>query len=282
VGKTLVASGLAVAAADQDERALYVEFGDGESGRRALAGCRSKVKHLVLDPEEAVNRAAAPVLGSSRLAKLVLGNFVMRPLVRATPAIRELALLEVARQIVSEHPGRRVVFDMPASGHGLAWLKIARQVREATRQGPVHDLCARLESEILSPGRSSVVVVTIPERLVLAETLELCGRLETEVGLPVDRLVVNRVPAALPPGALRDAFRLSAKLGPTAEAAEKLAACLQVRTDVRSQVLDALDATVRGRLDSDRGAKGLTLLPLAPKEPSASTVAKWLFDRGAA
>ena len=278
VGKTLVASGLAAAAAEQEGRALYVEFGDGESGRRVLGGRRSGVKHIVLDPNRAVSKAAAPVFGSAKVAKLVLDNFAIRPLVRAAPAIRELAVLELARQVVAEHPGQRVVFDMPASGHSVAWLKIARQVREATRQGPVHALCARLEDELLSPGRASVVVVTLPERLVLSETVLLCDTVEREVGLPVDRLVVNRVPAAIPQSALADAFRLSAKQGPTAEAAEKLAACLRVRTTVREQVLSALNATVHDQ----RGDQGLTLLPLAPKEPTAATAASWLRNEGAA
>ena len=221
-------------------------------------------------------------MGSKRLARLVLDNFAIRPLVAAAPAIRELAVLEVARQVVAEHPGKRVVFDMPASGHSVAWLKIARQVRQATRTGPVHDLCAQLEDELLAPGRSSVVVVTLPERLVLSETLLLCDMVERDVGLSVDRLVVNRVPAATPPAALREAFRLSAKHGPTADAAEKLAACLEVRTHVRNQVMEALDATIHDHPDPTRGDKGLTLLPLAPREPTAWTAAAWLREEGAA
>lgn len=282
VGKTVVAAGLATAAAEKEGQAVYVEFSDGESGRRVLHGPRGGVKHIVLDPNRAVARAAAPVFGSPTLAKLVLDNFAIRPLVRAAPAIRELAVLELAREVVAEHPGRRVVFDMPASGHSVAWLKIVRQVREATQQGPVHAVCARLEDELLSPGRASVVVVTLPERLVLSETLQLCDMVEGEVGLAVDRLVVNRVPAALPPRALSDAFRLSAEQGPTAAAAEKLATCLEVRTALRKQVMGALEATVHQEGGSGRGDKGLTLLPLAPREPTATVVASWLRNEGAA
>lgn len=252
---------------------MLVEFGDGESGRRALGALRNRVEHVVLDPVRAMSRAAAPVLGSKRLATLVLDNFAIRPLVCAAPAIRELAILDVSRQVVAEHPGKRVVFDMPASGHSVAWLKIARQVRDATPEGPVHDLCARLEDELLSPGRASIAIITLPERLVLSETLILCDAVENDVGLPVDRLVVNRVPAALPPGALREAFRLSAKHGPTARAAEKLASCLEVRATVREQVMEALRETVDGHADANRGDIGLTLLPLAPREPNAGIVA---------
>lgn len=126
VGKTLVAAGLAAAAAESEGSAVLVEFGGGDSGRRALGSFAGAVEHVVLAPDRSVSRAAAPILGSQRVAKLVPDNFAIRPLVRAAPAIRELAVLEVARQVAAEHPGKRVVFDMPASGHSVAWLKIAR------------------------------------------------------------------------------------------------------------------------------------------------------------
>ena len=148
--------------------------------------------------------------------------------------------------------------------------------------GRNHDLCARLETELLSPGRASIVIVSLPERLVLSETLMLCETVEREIGLPVDRLVVNRVPAALPPDALSEAFRLSAKHGPTAEAAEKLASRIEVRSTVRNQVMDALRTTVDDHGDSTGGDRSLTLLPVAPSEPNAATVATWLREQGAA
>ncbi len=213
VGKTTVAAGLALAAAEAEGEAVYVEFGDGAGARRVLRDRPSGLEHVVLDPSRAVAKAAAPVFGSATLAKLALDNFAMRPLIRAAPAVRELGVLELARQVVADHPGKRVVFDMPATGHSVAWLKVARQGRELTGRGPVHDLCAKLEAELISPGRASIVVVTLPERLVLWETLTLCETVEKEVGLSVDRLVVNRVPHAPPENALADAVAMSKSKG---------------------------------------------------------------------
>jgi anion-transporting ArsA/GET3 family ATPase len=280
VGKTLVAAGLAVAAAKQDGRAVYVEFGDGESGARVLGVHRGRVEHLVLDPTTAVVEAAAGLFGSRRIAKLALGNFAMRPLLEAAPAIRELAVLELARQIVAKHPGTRVVFDMPATGHSVAWLRVVKEVKQVTARGPLHELCAKLESELLSPSRASVVVVTLPERMVLSETLSLCEEIEAEIGLSVDRLVVNRVPTPLPDEALGDVHALANAAGPEGEAARRLADLLRSRSSIRREVLDALDATVRQ--PRGRGEKGLTLLPLVAKEPKADIVANWLIDEAAA
>lgn len=280
VGKTLVATALAHAAAEEHGAAVYVEFGDGESGRRAFGSKRDGVEHVVLDPARAVVSAATPLFGSRRVAKLALDNFAMRPLLEAAPAIRELAVLELCRKVIERHPGKRVVFDMPASGHSVAWLKVVREVRQVTARGPLHAMCARVEAELLSPGRSSVVVVTLPERLVLAETLLLCETIEHDIGLSVDRLVVNRVPLPLPDDALADARLLSTKAGPHASAIESLVSCLGTRSAVRAEVLKALDATVH-RPDG-RGDKGLTLLPLAHSEPRAAVAASWLTDAEAA
>ena len=282
VGKTTVAAGLALAAAEAEGEAVYVEFGDGAGARRVLRDRPSGLEHVVLDPSRAVAKAAAPVFGSATLAKLALDNFAMRPLIRAAPAVRELGVLELARQVVEEHPGKRVVFDMPATGHSVAWLKVARQGRELTGRGPVHDLCAKLEAELISPGRASIVVVTLPERLVLWETLTLCETVEKEVGLSVDRLVVNRVPYAPPENALADAAAMSKSEGAVGEAAQELAELLTIRDAVRKQVMEALDDTVHRYGEEKGGDSGLTLLPIAPTDPTAQTVAEWLRSAGAA
>ena len=273
VGKTTVAAGLAAAAARKDGSAVYVEFGDGISGRRVL-GDAAGVEHVVIDPQKSVMKAAAPVFGSGMLTKLALGNFAMKPVIAAAPAVRELAVLELCRLTVAEHPGQRVVIDMPATGHSVAWLRVAQQGRDLTKRGPVHDLCARLVDELVSPGRASVAVVTLPERLVLAETLTLCQTLKSDVGLDVDRLVVNRVPPPAPPGALRDARAVAARGRTLGEAAGYLVARLEARAQVRAEVLDAL-STVQGEA-------ALTQLPLAAAEPSAAEVATWLANAGAA
>jgi hypothetical protein len=274
VGKTTVAASLAVLDAETHGRAVLVEFGDGESGRRALAGARRGVEHVVIRPAEAIQRGATPLFGSATLARLALGNFAMRPLLRAAPAVRELAMLESVRQIVAERPGLRVVVDMPATGHGVAWLRVPRQGRDFLATGPLFELCDRLGRELVAPGRASIVVVTLPERLVLEETVELCTAIADEAGMPVDRVVVNRVPVALPPEALDDARALAAVAGPLAAPALELAELLACRQAARAEALASLDALARTDL-------ALWRVPLAPVDPSAKDVARWLRAEGA-
>jgi hypothetical protein len=284
VGKTTVAAGLAVAYAQAEGRAVLVEFGDGESGERALGARRSAVRHVVVLPMQAVTRLATPLFGSSLLARFVLENFAMKPLVRAAPAVRELSMLEVVRQIAEEERGARVIVDMPASGHSLAWLRVPSLGRGLLRHGPLYDLCDRLTRELVHPDRASVVLVTLPERLVLRETLELRDGLLKDVALPPSRLVINRVPDAFGAAAESEVRALAEADSPLRDAALELYAIARARRLIR----DAIAATLHEELGpgvphpTGRGVADATCrLPRAPSDPGVEVVAAWLRERGA-
>jgi len=97
------------------------------------------------------------------------------------------------------------------------------------------------------------------------------------VGLPVDRLVVNRVPPAPEAHALADARRVAASGGELGAAAAQLAEHLDIRGQVRAEVVAALDEVAR-----HEQAHGLTLLAMAPSDPKGAEVAAWLRHAGAA
>lgn len=274
VGKTAVAAGLAALEADTHGMATLVEFGDGAAGRRALAGCKASVEHVVVRADEALQRGATSLFGSAVVARLALGNFAMRPLLRVAPAVRELAMLEAVRQLVADRPGVRVVVDMPATGHGVAWLRVPRQGRDFLGAGPLFALCDRVAQELLSPGRASIVVVTLPERLVLEETRELCDALAHEVGLAPERVAVNRMPLPVAPESLTEALSLADAHGPLAPAARALADTLTARASARAEAETALAALALPR-------HALWHIPAAPVDPSAHDVARWLRAEGA-
>lgn len=277
VGKTSVAAGLAEAAARRDGGAMLVEFGDGESGRRIL-GCGSKVAHRVVDPRDAMKKAVANLLGSQLLAKVFLDNFAVRPMLRAAPAMRELAMLECVRIYAEEMPDKRIVVDMPATGHGLTWLRLPVQMRDMFASGPIHDLAARIVDRLLARERASVVVVTLPERLVMTETIELCRALEDEVKMPVARLIVNRFPSELAPEAWDQTQALLAKGGRAGEAARELLRVMDARKSAREDTLEILS-----KLHTEGRTEIPTLLfPESLEDLMASDVAAWLEARGAA
>ena len=276
VGKTTIAAGLAEAAAQRDGRAVLIEFGDGESGKRILSP-RSKVVHRVVDPRDAMERAVANILGSQMLARLFIGNFAVRPMLRAAPAMRELAMLECVRIYADEYPKARVIVDMPATGHGLTWLRLPVQMRDMFASGPIHDLAQRLIDRLVSPSRCSVVVVTLPERLVLHETVELCRALEDEVKLPAARLVVNRFPRELPAGAWDAARALQNRGGESGEAATELLRVLDARREAQADAMQIL-GEASGRELHIRAL----ILREQMEDPTAEMVAKWLIEENAA
>ena len=272
VGKTTLAAGLAEAAARRDGGAVLVEFGDGESGRRML-GRRSRARHEVVEPKTALEKSVARLLNSKMLAKAFIGNFAVRRMLRAAPALRELAMLDAVGVLADEARGRRVVVDMPATGHGLAWMRLPMQMRDLFGSGGLYELSERLVSRMVRPSACSVVVVTLPERMVLQETLELCGALQREVGMMPARLVVNRFPHPLPDDAVDQARAFAQRSAAGAE----LARVLEARETARSEALTTLR-------DAPEVAEGLRplLLPVAASDPSAAQVADWLIQQEAA
>jgi arsenite-transporting ATPase len=276
VGKTTLAAGLAEAAARRDGKAVLVEFGDGDSGKRVL-GPKSRVQHEVVDPKDALERSVARLMGSKLVAKVFIGNFAVRRMLRAAPALRELAMLDAVGQIADAARGKRVVVDMPATGHGLAWLRLPVQMRDLFGSGGLYELSERLVHRLVAPRSCSVVVVTLPERMVLTETLELCAALEREVGMPPARLVVNRFPSAIPEGALAQARTLSSSGAKHAASAVRLVEVLEAREAARAEAVEALKGAPTLGVD----LKPL-LLPYAAFDPSADQVAEWLIREQAA
>jgi len=277
VGKTTISAGLAVAAVEAGGKAVYVEFADGQAGERALGKAGKAVKRVVIDPKKAVVEAARPLFGSSLLARVALDNFAMKPFIGAAPAVRELAVLALVQRCVEENPGARVVVDMPATGHSVAWLRVPAQGRDLIRYGPLYELCERLARELVAPGKSSVVVVTLPERMVLKETLELCETLTRDVGMPPSRLIVNRVPMRLPEAALADARQLAADS--TAPAPRQAAAAFAHRLSLRHAITAELEQTLLDTLGD--AAAAATILPHALMDPSSDTLSAWLRERRA-
>ena len=271
VGKTTVALWLASAAAARDGSSVLVEFGDGESGRRLLARRKNTIVHEVIAPQEAIARCAASIFGSGLVAKAVLGNFALKRFLRATPAIRELAMLECVRLVAEEHPKKRVVVYMPATGHGVAWLRVPAQMRDFTAAGPLFSLCDRVCRELLIEKRTSIVVVTLPEPLVLSETRQLVDAMAKDVGMRPALVLVNRFPAALPAGALDDARALAGVPGIAG-----LVRALEARAAAGTEARDALHGAFAGA--------GLlpVLLPQAPSDPQMQEVAAWLTAEGCA
>jgi anion-transporting ArsA/GET3 family ATPase len=114
-----------------------------------------------------------------------------------TPGLKEWSLLGKAwYHATEEEPGGRarfdvVLFDAPATGHGLDMLRVPKVIVDIAPPGVLRSDAERAWEMFRDPERSGVVVVTLPEEMPTNETLELCAALRTELALPIAELVVN-------------------------------------------------------------------------------------------
>jgi arsenite-transporting ATPase len=234
VGKTTIASGLAEHLARDGRRVHLVQLEPPSGPEPELA------RRLLLDPRECVISVAGELLGSERLARFIARRDAVTPLMEAAEAVKAFAVLERIRPLMDEGP---VVFDMPATGHALAWLRSVRLLRQVARRGKAHAMATRLEAALFGDGRTAVWAVTLPEPFVLQETEQL--RRELSDLLPT-RLVVNQLPERVPADARSDDARIQAEL---------------TRRRRQRAAVDVLDAS---------------LLTIPPSEPEPSAIARHL------
>ncbi|CAN5453127.1 hypothetical protein BH11MYX1_BH11MYX1_13220 [soil metagenome] len=188
VGKSTVAHGLAELIGARDGKAVVIEPGLGARlGRSASVDVGLHYTVERIDELEALRDAAAVIFGSARLARTVMSQFAVRQLATVVPGLREVSLLVAALARVDA--GSRVVLDMPATGHGVAWLTTVGLLRSLAPGGRARTLVDRLHARLNDPTFTRFVVVTLCEPLVARETAELCDALPRAP----DLIVINQV-----------------------------------------------------------------------------------------
>ena len=179
VGKSVVGASLALAARARGLRVLLVEVAAPLEAARLLGGPPSKgaVKQILpglstvnLDPTAVMDEYVRRVVPVKLLARRILSSPVYRRFFAAAPGLRELMVLgkimvlEEARARLSRRPAwDLVVVDAPATGHGLAFLKVPLAASRAIPIGPVGHNARRVLKLLRDPGRTALVVVAVPE-----------------------------------------------------------------------------------------------------------------------
>jgi anion-transporting ArsA/GET3 family ATPase len=215
-GKTTVAATLALAAARRGLRVLVVETGRDENVPRLLGHRGGAVGYrgadtpagpfvLRMEPYEALAEYMTLRLGVPAVVTRLLRQRTFRQLMDAAPGWRELVTLgKVWHLEQAREDGRArfdaIVVDAPATGHGLTFLDVPRVVVSAIRSGPLRRHVRWVEELVRDPERTLLLPVALAEELPARETVELVTRLREQVGVALDRVIVNAVePAPFPP-----------------------------------------------------------------------------------
>jgi anion-transporting ArsA/GET3 family ATPase len=274
-GKTTVAAALALAAARAGRRVLLAEMGRDEALPRLLdpgspavgyAG-RTVVPGITvmrIDPFEALAEYLGLQLHVRALVNRVMRNRAFRQLMTAAPGWRELITLGKIWHLeqMEERPGHPlydlIVVDAPATGHGVSFLSAPRVVVSALRAGPLRRHSQQVEELLEDPERTLLLPVALAEDLPTRETAQLIERVREEVGIAVDRVVVNGVVAQPFPEGLEDLDEHLWRLPPDTA----LGALPPART------LATCAAFLRARHELNRGyvelIHELTALPVIP------------------
>lgn len=232
------------------------------------------VSTLEIEPEPALGEWLARHVGGAAAA-LLRRSRAFTYFFAASPGAAELVTLGKAM----DHARQRgpVVFDAPATGHGLAMLAAPRTFAGLSPLGPVAREAAALETRLADPSFSAYVGVTAPEEMAVAELETLERSLPEVVGRALDLVVVNGVHPDRFTDAEAERLRaldadheLDAVLAEHRCARRQAAQVQRVRELTGAPVITVpfvFPAPTRGRPRAQRGAAMTT--PAAPARRSA-------------
>ncbi len=209
VGKSLVGTALARVARDRGKRVLLIEVDtprDSEAARYLgappvgpeVTEVESGLWAVNLDPRGVMDEYVRETVKVDFLARKILENPVYHRFFAAAPGLPELMVMGKVMMLEQEKEGwgRRprfdlVILDAPATGHGLAFLKVPLAASQAVPVGPVGANARRILHLLRDAHRTALVLVAIPEEMAVVEAAEFERLAREEIGVEARALVLN-------------------------------------------------------------------------------------------
>jgi anion-transporting ArsA/GET3 family ATPase len=207
-GKSTVTAALAMALAERGKRVLVsmTEPKERISTLLGVAPFGESVERVApniwavrIGAESALREYGEMILKSRTLQRAVFENRYVKGFFGAVPGLHPWAMLGKAWfHATEELPDGRprfdvVLFDAPATGHGLEMLRVPKVIVEIVPPGILRRDAERAWKLFQDPTQSGVVVVTLPEDMPVTEAIELGDAIRNELGLPIARLIANAV-----------------------------------------------------------------------------------------
>jgi anion-transporting ArsA/GET3 family ATPase len=205
VGRTTVAAALAVLLARRGKRVLLAHVRTKQRMAQLL-GSDEIDEHIRevgpnlwavnMNPEAALREKGLMVLRFKTVYRAVMENRIVRYFLRAVPALNEYSMLGKAwhHTVEMEHGTPKydtVVFDGPAMGHLLTMLRIPQVITETVPEGPLTSDARQVLGLLRDPARTAMWIVTLAEDMPVREAVEIYHKTTRDLGIAVERVVVN-------------------------------------------------------------------------------------------
>jgi anion-transporting ArsA/GET3 family ATPase len=207
VGKSLISAALAVRAARQGERTLWVEMSESPRGghffsgfepRYALAPVRDQLWGMNLRVQPAIEEYLSVAFKIPLLTRLIARNTLFQVLTGALPGLDSLIPLGKIWYELGRRRGRRpywdrIVLDAPATGHALAMLQFPQAALDIVNSGNVADRAREIDAILSDRELTGLIAVTTLDELPVDETRELLDRVHADTPYRFEALVCNEI-----------------------------------------------------------------------------------------
>ena len=206
VGRSTVAAALASANAARGKKTLLFEtnandrFGsyfDKPAVGTQLVELAPNLSAVNTTPAAALAEYGLMILKFKSVYEMVFENRITKAFLRAIPGLDEYSILGKAWFHTTETSrGKPVwdtlVFDLPASGHALAMLRIPWVITETVPDGPLTRDARTIAQLLRDPARTCAIIVTLAEEMPVNESVELEAKL-AQLGINVQHVVCNQI-----------------------------------------------------------------------------------------
>jgi len=209
VGKTVITSAMALIASARGMNVLLIKMDD--QGRTAqlfeseqpvgdvVTPLRESISAINLDPITVVADYFTKQLRVRSLVKHIMGSKLFQNWFRVSPAIKEMICLGKVWDLVEEKSWWRkrfvwdlVIFDAPATGHGLGLLRLPEQASKLL-MGPLRTNALGVQAMLENTKTTALMIVTLPEEMPVNEAVHFYDQARTKTRVPLAGIVLNAV-----------------------------------------------------------------------------------------
>jgi anion-transporting ArsA/GET3 family ATPase len=154
---------------------------------------------LNIIPEDALAEYLQVQYHMRRISKVFTSSHFVDFITTAAPGLKDVLVLgkiwylEQGRGGGTKHDFDTIVVDAPAAGHMLTFFSAPLGLADAVRVGPVRRQSDWLVQMLQDPKRTRVHLVTLPEEMPVAETLETSQAIEEKLNIAQGAVFANAV-----------------------------------------------------------------------------------------